>query len=66
MVIIDGQELFLGSANLSGKSLSFNLEVGIHTTDPAIVKDASLYFQEIFQKAKMQSVTKIPRQKRRK
>ena len=61
MVIVDQQELFLSSANLSGRSLSSNLEVGIHTTDPGIVKAASAYFSEIFQQAKMQSVTKMPR-----
>ena len=61
MVIVDQQELFLSSANLSGRSLTTNLEVGIHTTDSAIVTSASVYFRNIFQQAKMRSVTKMPR-----
>ena len=65
MLIVDQQEMFLGSANLSGRSLTTNLEVGIHTTDTPIVKAASAYFKDKFQHAKMQSVTKIPRAKRR-
>jgi phosphatidylserine/phosphatidylglycerophosphate/cardiolipin synthase-like enzyme len=65
MLIVDQQEMFLGSANLSGRSLTTNLEVGIHTTDPPIIAAASAYFKEKFQQAKMQSVTKIPRVKRK-
>ena len=66
MVIVDQQELFLGSPNLSGRSLTTNLEVGIHTTDPAIVADASSYFREKFLQARIQSATLMPSQKRRK
>ena len=38
MIWVDGQRVFLGSENLSTASLAWNRELGLISTDPAIVR----------------------------
>jgi hypothetical protein len=51
MLLVDGKELYIGSANLIETSLDRNLEAGIWTTDEKAVEDAVLYFQTAFHDA---------------
>ncbi|MGV9170695.1 MAG: phospholipase D-like domain-containing protein [Promethearchaeia archaeon] len=52
MLIVDGNELYIGLANLVETTASRNLEVGICTSDPATVRDAAVYFENKYEKAR--------------
>jgi len=48
MLIVDNSEIYIGSANLVETSASRNLEVGICTKETATVRDAVMYFENVF------------------
>ena len=47
MLLIDDQELLIGSANLVGTSLTRNYEMAIWTNNPEIVTEAKIYFTDL-------------------
>jgi len=51
MVLVDGSQLYIGSANLIETSMSRNREAGILTTDPDTVDKAARYFNDLFSEA---------------
>ena len=51
MIVVDDKELYIGSANLTPRSMDKNLEVGICTTNPEVVSKAAMYFEQVFQEA---------------
>jgi len=51
MVLVDDKEAYIGSANLTPRSMDKNLEVGICTSNPEVVSKAAMYFEQVFQEA---------------
>lgn len=50
MVVVDGREAYLGSANLTDTSLNYNLEVGVLIRDPAVAGQLERVFDLVFEK----------------
>lgn len=51
MILVDNKELYIGSANLVKTSFDRNREAGICTSNPSVVQDALVYFEEAFNEA---------------
>lgn len=51
MVVVDSKEAYIGSANLTARSMGQNLEVGICTKDPEVISRAIAYFDDVLQAA---------------
>lgn len=51
MVLVDGVEAYLGSANLTDTSLHYNLELGIHISEPLIARQLEHTFDYFFSAA---------------
>lgn len=56
MIIRDGQEAIIGSANLVSTSLDRNQEAAVLTTEENVVTDAIGYFNEIYRRARAEMI----------
>jgi len=52
ILLVDRQDLFIGSHNWSQKSLFNNFETSIHTTDRELIKQVEAVYLGVFAKAK--------------
>ncbi|MGA7420666.1 MAG: phospholipase D-like domain-containing protein [Acidimicrobiales bacterium] len=64
MIWVDGQRVFLGSENLSTASLAWNRELGLISTDPAIVRATEQTFERDAAEAPIWPVRHGPRSTR--
>jgi phosphatidylserine/phosphatidylglycerophosphate/cardiolipin synthase-like enzyme len=56
MVVADGREAYLGSANLTDTSLNYNLEVGVLIRDPEVAAQLERVFDLVFDKLSVPAV----------